>query len=58
MVRRRFAELDKKNFGVLDEMFARSYRLNLPGMPKALDLDERAISVSRQRDTWSSFRRN
>jgi hypothetical protein len=39
MVRRRFAELDKKNFGVLDEMFARSYRLNLPGMPKALDLD-------------------
>jgi len=39
MVRRRFAELDKKNFGVFDEMFAGSYRLNLPGMPKALDLD-------------------
>ena len=39
MVRRRFAELDKKNFGILDEMFAQSYRLNLPGMPRALDLD-------------------
>ena len=39
MVRRRFAELDKKNFGILDELFVPSYALNLPGMPKALDLD-------------------
>jgi len=39
MVRRRFAELDKKNFGILDELFAPSYVLNLPGLPKPLDLD-------------------
>ena len=39
MVRRRFAELDKKNFGILDELFVPSYALNFPGMPKALDLD-------------------
>ena len=39
MVRRRFAELDKKNFGILDELFVSSYALNFPGMPKALDLD-------------------
>lgn len=39
MVRRRFAELDKKNFGILDELFVPSYVLNLPGMPKPLDLD-------------------
>ncbi len=39
MVRRRFAELDKKNFGILDELFVPSYALNLPGMPKPLDLD-------------------
>jgi predicted ester cyclase len=38
MVRRRFAELDKKNFGILDELFVPSYVLNLPGMPKPLDL--------------------
>ena len=39
MVRRRFAELDKKNFGILDELFVPSYVLNLPGLPKPLDLD-------------------
>ena len=38
MVRRRFAQLDKKNFGILDELFVPSYKLNLPGL-KALDLD-------------------
>jgi steroid delta-isomerase-like uncharacterized protein len=39
MVRRRFAELDKKNFGILDELFVPSYVLSLPSMPKPLDLD-------------------
>ena len=39
MVRRRFAELDKHNFGILDELFDRSYDLNLPGLPGPMDLE-------------------
>lgn len=38
MVRRRFAELDKGNFGILDELFAPSYKLNLPGFGKPMRL--------------------
>jgi predicted ester cyclase len=38
MVRRRFAELDKGNFGILDELFAPSYKLNLPGFGKPMSL--------------------
>jgi predicted ester cyclase len=38
MVRRRFAELDKGNFGILDELFAPSYKLNLPGFGKPMGL--------------------
>jgi predicted ester cyclase len=40
MVRRRFAELDKGNFGILDELFAPSYKLNLPGFGKPMRLAE------------------
>ncbi len=40
MVRRRFAELDKGNFGILDELFAPSYKLNLPGYGKPMRLAE------------------
>src|SRR5258708_523556 len=38
MVRRRFVELDKGNFGILDELFAPSYKLNLPGLGKPMRL--------------------
>ncbi len=38
MVRRRFAELDKGNIGILDELFAPSYKLNLPGFGKPMSL--------------------
>jgi predicted ester cyclase len=38
MVRRRFAELDKGNFGILDELFDPSYKLNLPGFGKPMNL--------------------
>src|SRR5262245_6111215 len=40
MVRRRFAELDKGNFAVLDEMFDRGYRLNFPTAKAPLSLDD------------------
>jgi steroid delta-isomerase-like uncharacterized protein len=39
MVRRRFAELDKGNFAVLDEMFDPAYRLNFPTATTPLSLD-------------------
>jgi steroid delta-isomerase-like uncharacterized protein len=39
MVRRRFAELDKGNFAVLDEMFDPGYRLNFPTTTTPLSLD-------------------
>ena len=39
MVRRRFAELDKGNFAVLDEMFDPGYRLNFPTATTPLSLD-------------------
>jgi steroid delta-isomerase-like uncharacterized protein len=38
MVRRRFAELDKQNFAILDELFDPGYVLNFPGLAKPLDL--------------------
>jgi predicted ester cyclase len=38
MVRRRFVELDKGNFGILDELFAPCYKLNLPGFGKPMRL--------------------
>jgi predicted ester cyclase len=38
MVRRRFAELDKGNIGILDELFTPSYKLNLPGFGKPMSL--------------------
>ena len=40
MVRRRFAELDKRNFAVLDEMFDPGYRLNFPTAATPLSLDD------------------
>jgi steroid delta-isomerase-like uncharacterized protein len=40
MVRRRFAELDKGNFAVLDEMFDSGYRLNFPTAATPLSLDD------------------
>jgi steroid delta-isomerase-like uncharacterized protein len=40
MVRRRFAELDRGNFDVLDELFSPSYRLHPGGSAKPLSLDE------------------
>jgi steroid delta-isomerase-like uncharacterized protein len=39
MVRRRFAELDKGNFAVLDEMFDPGYRLNFPTATRPLSLE-------------------
>lgn len=38
MVRRRFTELDKKNFGILDELFDPSYLLHFPGVSRPMDL--------------------
>jgi steroid delta-isomerase-like uncharacterized protein len=38
IVRRRFDELDRGNFGILDELFASDYTLNFPGR-EPLDLD-------------------
>src|SRR3974390_1321100 len=38
LVRRRFQELDRGNFKVLDEIFLPSYQLNLPGIPGPLSL--------------------
>jgi steroid delta-isomerase-like uncharacterized protein len=40
LVARRFEELDKGNFGVLDEMFSPDYLLHLPGSPQPLDLEQ------------------
>jgi steroid delta-isomerase-like uncharacterized protein len=39
MVRRRFAELDKRNFAILDELFRGSYLLHFPGLSAPLDLE-------------------
>ena len=39
MVRRRFAELDKGNFAVFDQMFDPGYRLNFPTAATPLSLD-------------------
>jgi|AmaraimetFIIA100_FD_contig_41_4520580_length_558_multi_6_in_0_out_0_1 steroid delta-isomerase-like uncharacterized protein len=39
LVRRRFAELDKKNFAILDELFDRSYVLHFSGVPKSMNLE-------------------
>jgi steroid delta-isomerase-like uncharacterized protein len=38
MVRRRFRELDKKNFSILDELFDRKYVLHCPGIPTSMTL--------------------
>ena len=38
MVRRRFRELDKKNFTILDELFDRTYVLHCPGIPTPMKL--------------------
>jgi steroid delta-isomerase-like uncharacterized protein len=38
LVRHRFAELDKQNFGIFDDLFASSYVLHLPGRRNPLDL--------------------
>lgn len=40
MVRRRFAELDKGNYAVLDEMFDPGYVLNFPTSEAPLTLDQ------------------
>lgn len=40
LVANRFAELDKHNFDVLDELFAREYTLHLPGAKAPLDLEQ------------------
>jgi predicted ester cyclase len=37
IVQRRFVELDRGNFGILDELFSSDYKLNFPGQ-KPLDL--------------------
>jgi steroid delta-isomerase-like uncharacterized protein len=52
MVRRRFAELDKHNFGILDELFDPSYDLNLPGIPRPMDL---AATKLFYRSLYSAF---
>ena len=39
MVRRRFAELDKGNFAVREDMFDRGYHLNFPTATAPLSLD-------------------
>ncbi len=39
MVRRRFAELDKKNFTILDKMFDPSYALHFAGISSAMNLE-------------------
>jgi steroid delta-isomerase-like uncharacterized protein len=39
LVRRRFAELDKHNFAVFDEMFDPSYVLHFPGIPTPMNLE-------------------
>jgi len=38
MVRRRFAELDRGNRGILDELFAPSYQLHFPGLATPMSL--------------------
>jgi predicted ester cyclase len=38
MVRRRFAELDKGNFTILNELFDSGYVLHFPGIPRPLSL--------------------
>ncbi|MBK5199266.1 MAG: ester cyclase, partial [Methyloceanibacter sp.] len=38
MVRRRFRELDKKNFAILDELFDPAYVLHFAGMPTPMKL--------------------
>ena len=38
MVRRRFRELDKKKFAILDELFDRGYVLNFHGISEPLGL--------------------
>ena len=40
MVRRRFEELDRGNFDILDELFSPSYELRPDGTSKALSLDQ------------------
>jgi ketosteroid isomerase-like protein len=40
LVRRRFEELDRGNFDVLDELFSPSYKLHPGGGAKPLSLDE------------------
>src|SRR5436305_11286424 len=40
MVRKRFEELDRGNFEVLDELFSPDYQLHPGGGAKPLDLDE------------------
>jgi hypothetical protein len=40
LVANRFAELDKHNFRVLDELFAPDYTLHLPGAKAPLDLEQ------------------
>ena len=40
LVANRFAELDKHNFRVLDELFAPEYTLHLPGAKEPLDLEQ------------------
>jgi predicted ester cyclase len=39
LVRRRFAELDKRNFAILDELFDPSYVLHFAGAAAPLDLE-------------------
>lgn len=39
LVRRRFAELDKKNFAILDELFDPSYVLHFAGISEPMNLD-------------------
>ncbi len=39
LVRRRFTELDKKNFAILDELFDPSYVLHFAGIPEPMNLD-------------------
>jgi steroid delta-isomerase-like uncharacterized protein len=38
LVRRRFSQLDKKDFSVLDELFDPSYVLHFSGMPEPMNL--------------------
>ncbi|MBM4795995.1 ester cyclase [Streptomyces sioyaensis] len=55
IVRRRFAELDAGNIGVLDELFSPDYKLNFPGR-KAFSLEETRQFYQRMYAAFANLR--